>query len=60
MSIIGYVKMTETLTKELAYGWLQSFFSNDKPMVILGTGASCAVDPGAFPISGISKATEFV
>ncbi len=35
--------MTKTLTKEIAYEKLQGFF-REKPMVLFGTGASCALD----------------
>ena len=35
--------MTQLLTKKIAYDTLQNFFS-EKPMVFLGTGASCALD----------------
>ncbi len=35
--------MNQILTKEIAYSKLQAFF-DDKPMVLFGTGTSCAID----------------
>ncbi|MEK8019218.1 MAG: SIR2 family protein [Candidatus Parabeggiatoa sp.] len=35
--------MTQRLTKKIAYSKLQAFF-NEKPMVLFGTGTSCAID----------------
>jgi hypothetical protein len=32
------------LTKEIAYEALQNFFANNKPLVLFGTGTSCAID----------------
>lgn len=36
--------MTSVLDQSTAYKELQNFFSNNKPMVLFGTGTSCALD----------------
>lgn len=38
------VKMSDTLTKIIAFKALTDFFQKNKPFVLFGTGTSCAVD----------------
>ncbi|WP_169717699.1 hypothetical protein SPSIL_045390 [Sporomusa silvacetica DSM 10669] len=43
--------MSGELTKKVAYSELQAFF-NQKPLVLFGTGTSCAVD-GRFGMTAL-------
>lgn len=50
--------MKKELTKKIAYDTLQEFFQNNKPFILFGTGASCAVDAG-FGMESLKNHLEF-
>ena len=50
--------MKKELTKKIAYDALQEFFLTNKPFILFGTGASCAVDAG-FGMKSLQNHLEF-